>query len=193
MAAFATTADLAALLQRTLTAAETAAAALALDLASAAIRNETKQTISYVAAETVVIYGTWSARLELPERPVKAVTAVSIAGNVLAADLDFWWPGKGSLLRGPKPSTGQLSDSGRFGDWGGPEMPIQVIYSHGLAATPDDVRAVCLHAAAREVLTGPITVRSESIGGYSASYDNPEGIMLTDRERGLLVRYGRSW
>lgn len=168
MTAFATTSDLAALRgEAGFDAAETAQAQLALDLVSEAIRGVCQQTISAVAADKALLRGNWSSRLTLPEGPVTAVTSVKINGNLLTADVDYWWSGRDTLLRGAKATT--RGDWGRIGWWGGPDSVVEVVYDHGYATIPSLIRTVCL-AAANRFYENPTGIASERLGEYEYRY-----------------------
>jgi len=170
-------------------------ATLLLDMATGAIRAHTNQTLSRVTNDTVILPGNYTGVLELPERPVASVGAVTIGDTALTVDSDFVWDGRTSLLRGTA-VTGVLviNDgpliSGR-GDWGGPGAQVTVTYTHGFATIPDDIKGVCLALAARS-LQSPDGVNSETVGSYSVSYSRTGGaVSLLDEERRLLDRYRR--
>jgi len=199
-APFATAADLATFLQRDLSAAETATATLLLNLASDAIRAETNQSIALVPGDVATLFGNWSPRLVLPERPVIAVIAVSINGIALVADVDYWWPGKYRLIRGARPSGSSTHDIGRGDDWGGPDMAVVVTYSHGFAVIPDVVRAVCLSAARRSMVNpdGALSLALNMTAGSVATTYGADGgagatVELTPGEKASLAYLSRSW
>lgn len=177
MARFATAAELAAMLQRTFSAAETTAAEWALDNATAAIKNYSRQRIEFVANDAVVLRGNWSDILWLPERPVTAVASVTVGTAAVLSTSSYTWSRHG-LLHAP---TG----------WGGPHDVVTVTYSHGFAVVPDDVKAVCLSAAARS-FGNPDNLRSETIGSYAVTYNTSatgEGVLLSRSEKETLRRY----
>lgn len=170
-------------------------ARLLLDMASGAIRAYTNQTISQ-ATTTAVMPGNHSEKLVLPERPVTSVTSVTIGATSLAADTDYVWDGAHTLYRGSR-VDGVLSVNGPdylingWGDWGGPGAQVTVVYTHGFAVIPNDVKGVCLALAARS-LQSPDGVNSETVGSYSVSYSRTGGaVSLLDEERRLLDRYRR--
>lgn len=190
--AFATEADLEAY---TGAAVATDRATILLDAATAAIQSYCRQTFTAVAGAQV-LPGSWDAKLELPERPVTAVTAVSIGDTALTADMDYVWDGAHTLYRGTK-VDGVLSVNGPdylingWGDWGGPGAQVTVTYARGFATIPGDVKGVCLALAARS-LASPDGVNSESVGAYSVSYSRSGGaVSLLAEERALLDRYRR--
>ncbi len=68
---------------------------------------------------------------------------------------------------------------------------MTVVYTHGFAVIPNDVKGVCLALAARS-LQSPDGVNSETVGSYSVSYSRTGGaVSLLDEERRLLDRYRR--
>ena len=114
----------------------------------------TNQTLSRVTNDTVILPGNYTGVLELPERPVASVGAVTIGDTTLTVDSDFVWDGRTSLLRGTA-VTGVLviNDgpliSGR-GDWGPGAQGDRDLH-HGFATIPDDIKGVCLALAARSL------------------------------------------
>ncbi len=190
--AFVTEADLEAY---TGTSVATDRATILLDTATAAIQAYCNQSFTQ-ATTTVVLPGTFDSRLELPERPVTAITTVKIGDTTLTADSDYVWDGGHMLYRGTK-VDGVLSVNGPdylingWGDWGGPGAQVTVTYTHGFAVIPNDIKGVCLALAARS-LTSPDGVNSESVGSYSVSYSRTGGaVSLLDEEKALLNRYRR--
>ena len=178
--AFASAADLATYMQRDLSAADTASANLALDLATAAIQSYTGQTISTVAGDTITLDPPCGSRLFLPELPVTAVTSITIAGTLLSTVTPdyYWYADTGSVLFA----------SSR---WAVPQSVV-VVYSHGYAVIPEPIRAVCIELAAA-MLNGAPTgdaagISDESIGNYSVSYDTATRT-LRDIADGRLDRY----
>jgi hypothetical protein len=192
MASFATPADLAVYLGRDefCEAAEFLQAQMLLDLASDTIRRWARQTISLVANDTVVLAGSWAPELELPERPVVSVSAISVGGTALTADVGYSLSPAGLIYAGafvtdfayyPQGAAGRST-----GSWGGPDARITVTYTHGFAVIPPSVKAVALGMAARTIAS-PGGERQESIAGYSATYLNTGGAtVLTDAEMAAL-------
>lgn len=170
-------------------------AVLYLDLATGAIQSYTNQTLTSVST-TAKLPGNFGHELTLPERPVTAVTSVTLGDTVLVADTDFVWDGQHTLYRGTK-VDGILSVNGPdwlingWGDWGGPGAVVTVVYTHGFGTIPNDIKGVCLALAARS-LSSPDGVNSESVGSYSVSYSRTGGaVSLLDEEKALLDRYRR--
>lgn len=172
MEPFATPSELAAFLGRPSFAGdELAQARLILDSVSAAVRETTRQAISFVEDDAVELAGRWEPLLELPERPIRSVSSVSLDGLELVEDTDFVVTADG-LRRGPLGTAWAGDAIGGCGHWGGPRSVVAVVYSHGL--TVDDpayatAKAVTLGAAARSLgNTGGIV--QEVIGSYSVTY-----------------------
>jgi hypothetical protein len=186
---FATPADLASYLQTTV---DTASAQLSLDLATALIKNYTRQTLSYVADDTVVLRGN-TAVLLLPQRPVVGTPVVN--GLVPSAVYRFDPPDRltygvpsGNLAaaqyaNGPNPV---------YGVW---PLAVTVTYSHGYQVIPDDIRGACISVAAR-AYDNPQGLRGETIGSYSVQYAGAgdilvPGVALSGSEEQILNRYRR--
>lgn len=189
MTQFASVDDLATL--TTLAPEEEAAADMLLTAASAAIIRATGQQFELVTNDDAVLRGTWDRTLVLPQRPVVAVSAVSING--LAVPTGTWLLAGYTLYRGHLPIFNGPDDWG--GDiyltsWGGPMSAVQVTYTHGFAQIPADVAMVCMQAALR-ALRNPEGDTGETIGQYShqTAPDHAAGIVLTDAEQAALSAY----
>ena len=156
------------------------AADLALRIASGAIRRFTRQTITFVESETVLLEG-GERVLKLPQRPLRVdamhpLTVVEIpdgSGVELPAveGRDFIRQGS-ELHRGdPLYAPSRLMGWPRgypLGIWAD---RVRVMYSHGfeIAEIPDEVVGVCLDLAAA-TLSNPSRLRSETVGGESVTY-----------------------
>jgi hypothetical protein len=185
-------------MQKTFDTAEQAAAPIALKMATAAIKNYTRQTIERVVGDQVDLQGNWSHKLWLPERPVTDVTALSIIGGsgfvrevVLTQDTDFVL-GPMGLLRRVSYVTGRLLTPAS-GYWGGDMAIVRVTYTHGFSPVPDDVNGVCLSVASR-LMSNPQGLLRESIDSQGVSlsvmYGRTTVAELTDGEKEQLERYG---
>lgn len=153
MATFATAEDLGAYLGETLTGSRLLQSIVALEIATATIQGWTRRRLEFVEDDTVLLAGTRSAELVLPEAPVVNVTAVELDGVAVAASS---YQRTGAVLH-------------RSGGWGSPGGAVEVTYSHGYQPIPDDVRVVCLQMAARG-LSNPLGIRQEGIGSYNVTY-----------------------
>lgn len=175
----ATAAELAAVMQAPV---DAAAAELALASASAVIRRWTRQSITLVVDDVVQLRVIDCGELVLPQRPVVSVAEVKVNSLVL----NDWVLSGDRLLRTGGwrrlPGTTTYPDPGL----------VQVKYTHGLAETPDDVRAVCLDLASA-TLANPSMLRQESIDDYSRTFASESlGVGgLTEAHKALLGDYRR--
>lgn len=159
----------------------------------AVLQAETGQTLTYVADDTVRLQGLRRSDLELPERPVANVTAVSgLAPSWLDVEsyvgplipylenVGYYFDGLHTLRR-----IGLYTAAVWFG-------PIQVTYSHGYTddAFPELLCAVIVSVAGRIGANVDPNVKSEGLGGYSVSYGDVSGVSLTTDERRLLSLAG---
>lgn len=180
MAALATVADVEAVTGRTFAAgAETNRVTRLLELASAAVRAYTGQTLSAVADDVVPVRPDGGYRFRLPQRPVTAVASITRGGSPLAAT-SYWWSRAGMV-------------ESVYGTWG--VDVLTVTYSHGFTPVPDDVILAVCQIVARN-LVNPEGIRSETIGETSVVYAIPAsgfglGVGLGPVERGLLGSYRR--
>lgn len=175
---FATRADLAAQLQISLAELTTATADLLLDLSTGVIQAATGQTI-LEATDTALIdlsgVCEWDPWLDLPQLPVREVTAVTIDG-VAVTD----WVLRGQrLYRAAGWQTSSVQPS-----------QVAVTSTHGYP--PGSIhlrlaRAMCL-SLSQAGYGNPGAVRSESIDDYRVSYADAVARMeLTEPMRAALV------
>ncbi|MBK3572590.1 hypothetical protein JHN63_01875 [Streptomyces sp. MBT65] len=181
--------------------ASDAEAQLALRIASGAIRNRTKQILSFVAADTVTLNGGQRV-LTLPQRPLvvdddNPLTVVEIVdgtGLEIPAVEGRDFVRKGSELhRGETWPASRLlgwPHRQRIGIWAD---LVMVTYSHGFLEIPDDLVGICLDLAAA-TLANPNRLRSESAGATSVTHTVETfgtGSLTSDHEA-LLKAYMRS-
>lgn len=186
MAALATVADLSDWLGVTITGgtADGTRAQAILDNISAVARRTARQTFDLVADDSVSLRGTDGPILQLPERPVTAVTSVDVDQTALTSD--EWELLAGGRLRRVRVVAGTRGDEFR-GTWGGPLVNVDVTYTHG--GVPDDVKAVVLGASAR-AWANPQGALYESVGSYRIGFANtPQVPTLTEFEVELLKSY----
>ncbi|GAA2781384.1 hypothetical protein [Streptomyces showdoensis] len=143
-------------------------AALVLDVASAVVRREARQSFTRgTSSATLHPDGGW---VVLPQRPVIAVQSVRTGGQLVPSD-------RWQLVR----------DRLAVVD----DQAVTVTYTHGYASVPGDVLAVVLTLAGR-VLTNPSDLRQESVGSVSVTYSAETiGASLAPADRDLLARYRR--
>jgi len=184
MTMFATAADLAILLGVVdPDAAWTAQADLFLTLIGDDIESAAGSKI-IAGTGTHLLAGTWSTDLELPNRPISSVSAVTLNGTVVGAG-EFTWNNRDLLRRGSR--FGDLDGSDLLDDWnalgmqgagwssgahwGGPSSTVAVTYAWGYAAAavPGVLRSLSLRVASRAI-GNPTGVSSEQLGVYSVQY-----------------------
>lgn len=195
--ALATVADLATMLGRTFTPAQEAQAQALLDQASSIVRAYLRQDITR-ATTTDTFTMRWSDRqhlgapfdcarhgqVTLPQRPVETVTSVKVNGTVTQ---DWWLEGNELFVR----TVPWLGPPGAH------QAPqVTVTYTHGWAEVPGDIAAIVLQAANR-VIVNPSQLRSETVGGESVTYLQPNGgealgVLLSKLEQKVLDRYRRT-
>lgn len=188
--AFATADDFATLVNRTLSQAETDQVELLLDLATGAIKGWTHQQIELVEEDVVLLAGTWADDLELPERPVVAVSSVKVNGVAIAGE-GWAWNERQLLRQGGERAfdsppgldwTAVVNGpSGSGLSWAGPAATIEVTYDHGFEEIPEDVRVACLSIAMRYQVI------------YASGADLSAGFSLTEDDKALLRKYRRWW
>lgn len=181
--AFATAEDVATVIQRDLSAAETATVEFLLELATAVISSYTGQL--FVEDTSTVVLTPRRGKIRLPQRPVSAVTSVvSASGFPVFYEFD----GVGTITASPilianGPDEGTLGTS-----------PLTITYTHGYETIPDDIRAVTVQVASRAFGMPPdkAGVQQESLVSYSysvgaAAAQGPIGLLAG--ERLVLDRY----
>jgi hypothetical protein len=113
---------------------------LFLNLASALIRGYTEQELSTVTGDVVVFEPTWSQTLYLPERPVTAVTSVTVKA---VATTEYRLVDERKIVRGLDPNV--LTNL----DW---SYGATVTYTHGYDETTEvykRLKTICLESASR--------------------------------------------
>jgi len=163
---FATASELATLLQRSFSTAETNAANLVLAGVSGAIQRHTGQQIEKVDNDDVKLAGVWTRELTLPQWPVISVSSVKVNNGPVAAGT--WILAGGKLYRGTLPIFNGPDDWGGdmyLSSWLGPMATVEVVYTHGFAVIPPEVKLICMRAAWR-VMSNPDGFNSETVGGY---------------------------
>lgn len=208
LAPLAWTDDVAAILQRELTATELVYAARLIDMASGMVRRYTRQDITAVTGEVLTLPGNWGQTITLPQRPVTAVTSVVIngatptyaqwklVGDELFIGTGSFQPDYGSSLFGGTglwgPAGSSAGPQATGASWQGPQSGIVVTYDHGYATIPDDIVNEVAGMVALQI-SSPVGVDKEVIGGYQATYAKSPvgGMSLTDETKSVLNFYRR--
>lgn len=150
------------------------------DAASDTVRTMTEQVLNEVNSDDIVLDGTGTDSLLLPERPVNAVSSVAVDGDALTVDDDYVLNGDGILFR-TFPAK-----------WRRARQNVAVTYDHGYPDDdlPRDLRMVALSIAAR-LFSQSAGAVFESLGAYSVRYDQAP-TELTINEQRVLRKYKRS-
>ncbi len=151
--------------------------AQAVTLACGLVTGYTRQNIeSTTYTHTVLISPDMTIRL--PQRPVTAVTSVTVDGTVLTSGTDYDWDGLSPSIA----LDGYTPDDDVF--------VATVVYTAGYATVPADVKAATLSVGAA-LYNGSPGVTAESIDDYRVSYDTNRaaGGGLNDYERAILKKY----
>jgi hypothetical protein len=162
---------------------------LAITSAESLVRGYCRQTLSE-ATTTVTLPVQLSDAgwyVDLPERPVQAVTAVKVNGTAYVAGTDYQVVGERIWLATLADSTDDFA----------PVDFAEVTYDHGYASGTQDfeqIAAVTLSAAGR-IYDNPRGMRSESVEGYTytrgGAGDDILGATLSATEKQALGRYRR--
>lgn len=173
--------DLEAYLHRPLLPEEADLALIATDSASEVVRDYCHQDFTAATNQTVILDGTGTQWLLLPQTPVNAVDSVQVDYGLSSVDTltegqddEYLWYADGRLFR-----VGTT--------WPSDPQSVAVQYDYGYATIPASVRMVALQVAARIFSQG--LVRQESVGGYSATYASADMGGLAPAEERVLSRY----
>lgn len=147
-----------------------ASAATTLDMVSAIVRKEARNT--FQRRTTTLRRPVQDGYTTLPLRPVVSVLAVETEdGQAVDFQWDEW--------------------AERLYVQGGAWAPVSVTFTHGYAQVPGDVKAVVLTAAQR-VLSNPNDLRQETVGALSVTYAAETiGASLSQADKDLLADYRR--
>lgn len=170
-----TTEELAAFMGRTFTASETAQAQAIIDVVEGAIESETGVSFTPVTDDEIRLQADGHGIIELRSRPVTAVSSVT---DVTGVEIDYVeFDGLSTLYN--------LY----------PNQVIDLVYSHGFATVPKDIKGVALGSASR-VMYNPSGLRQETVGAISVTYPGVGGeagtINFSSLERAILAKYGEN-
>lgn len=172
---------------------DTDTAELFIRLAGNEVRAYTGQLFDHVEEDTIILNGTGTKTLLLPELPVTNVLQVleRVEGSGWADATVL--AGPDDVATGERP-TFDWSEDGRLrridGDfWRDRFRWYRIVNEHGYDNPPDEVVGVVLRIAARSV-GNPEGLRSETIGRYSYTKAGSDaGVGLFDADRDELVAY----
>lgn len=147
----------------------------AVDAASDVCRTVSDQIINEVEGDELVLDGTGTDVLVLPQMPVTDVESVLDSAGAAVDPGDWVLSVVGTLI---KPS----------GTWIKGRQNFTVTYTHGYpdAEIPRDLRMVALSLAGRIYMQGPVVF--ESIGKRQVRYAGP-AMDLSKSEHAILLKY----
>lgn len=161
---------------------DTDRAGVVIDACTAVVQEAARQRLVQIAGDTFETVGPASRYLRLPERPVTAITSVTLDGTTLTAgtasgtyrrSLDRIYRDVGWLTTG----TDECAPS-----------EVVVVYSHGYAVGAQKLQlaASTTLMLARSTYEVPAGVTSERIDDYAVTYD--KAAALLDAAPALLRR-----
>lgn len=162
-----------------------------IEMASGVVRREAGgQTITAVTDDVITLAGTYELEMWLPQRPVTAVTAVTIDA-VTASSNTYRWTRQGRLYR--TTVDREIPDWRPYGAWGTPDLPVVVTYDHGFAEVPDEISMIVAEMVVHRI-SNPEQIRSEAAEDYSVGYaipinGQPLSFGLTDAHRDTIAKY----
>jgi hypothetical protein len=163
-----------------------------LDDASVVVRNYCRR--DFTAGTSTIRLRPRGDKVTLPERPVRAVTAVSsvvtYGTSTQVTPLSYW-----SWVAGPEIQLGDQSlvINGPTLDFSDGDTWVEVTYDHGFAVVPDDVVSVVANMALRTfTIPGGGLVDMQTVGPYSArtaSFASGGPLSLSGGDRDVLNKY----
>lgn len=181
-----------------------------IEMVSGRVASYTGQDFVQVAGDSITIQP-HDGLLRLPQRPVTALTSITV-GTTLVASTFYSWESNGVLLRSSPFSWAPDSQFDLAG-WGNasrwpidgqfpwPPIPTTVVYSHGYApgTYPDDVAGVVAEKVAVKWLSGQRNAdgtQSEAIDGYHQTFQRlahvSAGSAWDPEHKEILDEYRRS-
>lgn len=188
-APFFTAQNLADRLQLDIGSINTGTATLFAQLASDAVRDDLRLSVDPITNDSITLYGDNGEILLLPERPVTAVSSVTLAGqslvpvvvNATSTMLMYDWRPDGRLYRvvyGGSFYAGELMFKWPFG------VAVQITYNHGWATPPSALKLVAIELAAA-AYSNPELHDSERVGWVEWSSKHPDMTLSADQRTAL--------
>ena len=167
-----TTEELAAFMGRAFTTSETAHAQAVINVVEGAIESETGISFTPVMDDAIRIQADGHGIIELRSRPVTSVASIVDMDGIEIDYVEF--DGLSTLYN--------LY----------PNQVVDIVYSHGFATAPKDIKGVALGSASR-VMYNPSGLRQETVGAISVTYPGIGGeagtINFSLLEKGILSKY----
>lgn len=164
--------ELEAFMGRTFTATEEAQAEVLIQMASDVIESETGVTFSLVEDQEVRMQADGYGIIELNSKPIQEVTIYAI----------------------------DSTDEVTYATWDGlaavyglqPNEVVDIVYTHGYATVPGDIKAVCYGVCSR-MMYNPSGLRQETVGAISVTYPGIGGeagtLNFSTLEKKVLDKY----
>lgn len=164
--------ELEAFMGRTFTATEEAQAEVLIQMASDVIESETGVTFSLVEDQEVRMQADGYGIIELNSKPIQEVTIYII----------------------------DSTDEVTYATWDGlaavyglqPNEVVDIVYTHGYATVPGDIKAVCYGVCSR-MMYNPSGLRQETVGAISVTYPGIGGeagtLNFSTLEKKVLDKY----
>jgi hypothetical protein len=164
--------ELEAFMGRTFTESEEAQAEALIDAVSFVIEGEAGVSFSLVENEEIRVQADGYGMIELNAKPISAVAVYDVGGTDELAYAA--WDGLCTV-------------------WGlQPNQVVDIVYSHGYAAIPGDIKAVAYGVASR-IMVNPGGLRQETVGAISVTYPGIGGeagtINFSKLEQRILGKY----
>ena len=205
----ATADDLAAILKSPLTGDDLEYGESLLAMASGVVRSECRSDITKVVGDVLTIPGTFDLEIKLPQRPVFDITSITTDGQPVDAT-GYTWRRDGTVRRvtgswitdpGVLSAQGAPAYMGPAGStegpiftapsWFGPDVTLEITYSHGYAEIPGELVELTARLAAM-AFARPVGITREQIGGYSVHYDGMQSVpsmTLSEQDQRICRRY----
>lgn len=157
-------------------------------LAQASARFRAEAWCDFTAADTTLVLRVLGSRVDLPQRPVTAVSSVKSVGDDGQGDTELvGWSFDGI-------HTIRIGDrSWVINATVGETETVEVTWTHGYATVPEDVRWSVAQMAARAISNpAPAGVQAENIGAYGyriGGSGESGGAGMTADERAVAHRY----
>lgn len=153
------------------------------------VKTLTGQHLEAVSNDIVLMDGTGTDTILLPQLPVTNVDSVIEDDELLTELEDYVLGANGKLRRLPTVTENGWSTSTVRRRWNPGVRNIEVQYDHGYATLPADLKMVALLIASRAFNESAGNVISETLGQYSVRYSDTGGSDLTFTEKTIISNY----
>lgn len=176
--------ELASYLQRDL---DTSTATLAQQTGQRIVRSYLRSDVTsatYTSVKLLIRPYLDNYRVDIPQRPLTAVSSVSVNGTAYVLGTNYAWDGLSPYIR--------LSDV-TYTTAAFQAAPVAVVsYTAGYATCPEDIKGIALAVAGRQY-DNPRGLRSEAIDDYSGTHAGSDadlaGMSMLPPERKILDLY----